>query len=133
MSIFPTATEARAIFAPIVVDAAEQLGSRADIYELVAVRQLDGTSKRVPNLLIQNDVPIRIKVMKSEEVQEIFGLNPNVTMKGSMPRVAEVAIDNVFDVQSGDFAGQRFQVKSVFPKVLSNSYVLGLVDYEAQI
>lgn len=130
---FPPRSEMQADLAPVVVDAAEQLGSRSDIYELTPVRQPDGTTKRVPNLLLKNDVAVKFKQMTSEEALTIFGLNPNVTMKGKLSRVTPVALDNVFDVTSGGFSARRFQVKSVIERDLSDSYLLGLIDYEGAV
>lgn len=135
MSIFPSAAEMRAIAGPIVADAAEQLGSRADLYELAPVRKLDGSTTRVPNLLVLNDVQIRLKELTAIEAQTVFGLDPQVTFKGSVPDRANVALeqDQVFNVVSGDFVGRSLQIKSLIEKQYTDSWLVGLVDYAGPI
>jgi hypothetical protein len=130
---FPLAQQIRSIAAPIVADAASQLGSRANIYQLAAVRQADGSTVLETNNLPAAIVAIRLSKPSTVKLQETFGQNTNVTTKGSMSRVIPVLPDDVFEITEGDFAGQVFQVVSVINRQLSDSYLLGLVDYEGEL
>lgn len=126
MSIFPTAAEMRAIAGPIVADAAEQLGSRADIHAIQSIRQRDGSYKKGP-VLSAPAVPVRLTMLTSEQAQEIFGLDAHVEFKGSMVRSVAVESKNVFEVVSGPFSGQWLIVEKLIENDLSDSYTLGLV------
>ncbi|MBA2706939.1 MAG: hypothetical protein H0U59_03940 [Gemmatimonadaceae bacterium] len=143
MAIFPSATEMRSIFAPVVLDAALQLGSLATVYDLTPKRQLDGST--APRL---NDsggyssssdmptagVPIRLTMLTSEKAQEIFGTDVRVTMQGSLPdRLTPVGLGFVFQIESGDFAGNNYEVTAVIENQYSDSYTLGLLDYEGEV
>lgn len=130
MSIFPTLAEIQAIAAPIVADAAVQLGSRADIHAIASVRQPDATYKDVPQLSA-HDVAVRLKMLTSEQAQLIFGKETAVEMRGSATREDVIEVGNVIEVVSGEFAGQWLRVAKLIEKPLTDSYLLGLVTNPA--
>lgn len=130
MSIFPTLADVQSIAAPIVADAATQLGSRVDIYMVRPERQRDGSSKKTPQL-VGHDIALRLKSLTAEQAQQIFGKESTVEMRGSMARSVVVGSDYVIEVISGEFAGQWFIVQKLIEKPLSDSYVLGLITTKA--
>lgn len=130
---FPSEAQMQGWLAPVVKDAAEQLGSIADVYQIADVRQPDGSTAKAPNTLPAQNVPIRLVQITNEEAQEIFGAGAVVGYEGHMSRVVEVHPDDVFEITSGDFAGQNLRVTAVLNRPLSDSYLLGLVDYEGEL
>lgn len=131
MSIFPSLEEVQAIAAPIVADAAVQLGSKCDVHEIVSVRQPGGSYKDTPQLAA-SDVSIRLKMHTTEQAQSIFGKETSVEMRGSCPRSsATIAIGNVIEVVDGEFEGKWLRVARLIEKPLSDSYLLGFVTNDA--
>ena len=131
MSIFPTLAEVQAIAAPIVADAAVQLGSKVDVHSIVSERQRDGSSKDVPRAS-GHDVAVRLKMLTTEQAQEIFGKETIVTMRGSLSRASvTVEAGNVIEVVEGEFAGKWLRVEKLIEKPLTDSYLLGLVTTKA--
>jgi hypothetical protein len=130
---FPSEAQFQAWLGPVVKDAAEQVGSVADVYQLADVRQPDNSVVKEANNLPAQDVAIRLVQITNEQAQETFGENAVVQYEGHMSRVIVVGVDDVFEITSGDFAGQNLQVTKVLNRPLSDSYLLGLVDYEGEL
>lgn len=127
MTLFPSAAEMRGMLGPVVKDAVEQLGSIADIYALAPIKKRDNSVSTNP-ALAASDVRIKLDQISAEDVQEIFGLNPTIMMKGKMTRENFVEPGMVMEITAGDFAGRWLKIEKVIEKPLSDSYVLGLSD-----
>lgn len=123
----------RGILGPVVADAADQLGSVADLYVRASVRQLDGSSVFAFNTMPENNISIRLSRVTFEKLQETFGQDTDATLQGSMSRVTLVTLGSVFEITAGDFAEQNFEVVAVIENQLSDSYTLGLVDFEGEM
>jgi len=95
------------------------------------LRRPDGSYKEAPAFTEAN-VPVRFSMVTFEQAQSIFGEDSTVTVKASMSRIAFVIIkaDDVFEVRTGDYAGQWLKVTRVIENALSDSYTLGLVKSE---
>jgi hypothetical protein len=128
-SVFPSAAELKAIAGPLVEDAVEQLGSVVDIHAIVPTKQPDNSYIDTPQLL-GSDVKMKLKMLTSEQAQEIFGKESVVEMKGLMTDETAVEADHLIEVTAGDFAGRWLRVEKVVEKPLANSYMLGLVGTE---
>lgn len=130
---FPTAEEFRSILAPVVSDAIEQLGSIADLFPVGETEQADGSTIVGVSGPAVEDVPIKLTELTNEQAQEVFGRDAVVTMQGKVMRDQEVLLDYVFEVTGGDFAGRVLQVKSIIENPLSDSYLLGLIDFSGDL
>ena len=130
MSIFPTDDEMRAITGPIVIDAAVQLGSLADLYLLQNIEQDDASFEAAPSFEA-DDVSILFTEVSNAEVLETFGEFAAIVMQGMMSRVAEITAGAVFNITEGDFSGRWLKVEKVIEEPLSDSYTLGLADTAA--
>ena len=131
MSIFPSLAELQEITGPIVADANVQLGSTVDIFSVVKDRQPGGTYKEIPRLSA-HDVPMRLKMLTSEQAQSIFGIETIVEMRGSLARSAgSIDEGNAVEVIGGEFTGQWLKAARLIVKPNSDSYLIGFVKSEA--
>lgn len=133
MSIFPPLAEIQSIAAPIVADAAVQLGSLCSVYALVRARQPDGSYKNDVPQLKGSGISVRLKMLTSEQAQLVFGEETTVEMQGSTPRTITIGVGDVLTVTAGEFAGQWLRVEKLIEKPLSDSYLLGLVTTKALV
>lgn len=132
MALFPTADEMREMAGAIVADAAEQLGSTCSYYELVEVKELNASTNIEFAETPVTGLQVRLKELTNLRAREIFGQNSNVTMRGSMTRSTAIAKGGVLIVTEGDFLARKLEIVELIEKPLSDSYVLGLVDYEGE-
>lgn len=130
---FPSSAEMVAVLGPVVKDAAEQLGSLANIYQLADVLQADKSSVREPNSLPIEGIAIKLTELTGQQSQDTFGLNTNVTMKGKMARLTDVQLGDVFEIYEGAFSGKNLQVNALIERPLSDSYLIGFIDYEGDL
>jgi hypothetical protein len=127
---FPTADEMRGMLSPVARDAEKQLGSRATLFTMTAVRRPDGSyGPAQPVSTGATKVPVKLTSVALERAQEIFGLDTDVRMMGKTSRANAIAPGLIISVTDGDFAGQSFEVTKVIEKPLSDSYVLAVKEH----
>lgn len=125
MTLFPDAATLRALVAPVVADAAAQLGSTVTVTRKTKTRQRDNSFKRgwAEHLV---GVNVFIAPVTLEALRTVWGEQSLVTSEGMAPDTLDIAEGDGIIVTAGNYVGEQFVVAKADIDRIAGRLALGL-------